>query len=61
MRTHPDIASLVITDLLQIARFWLCIPRKDQMHFQNLAPNQCHGSTYQPRQTKNCEKIRGVT
>ena len=24
MRTHPDI-GLMITDLLQLARFWLCI------------------------------------
>ncbi len=30
MRTHPDI-GLVIGDLLQFARFWLCITKTAQL------------------------------
>ena len=37
MRTHPDI-GLVIADLLQLARFWLCIQLiQKRLSFKNLA------------------------
>ena len=49
MQTHPDI-SLVIGDLLQLARFWLCsdsmnIPPPTILTFRSFASTMLHQST----------------